>query len=183
LVDSRASAASAGDSIVTIAYEFGREALHKGDTVTVLDTVGNVLGKVEVVRTQIGKATDRTMIVKVRAPREYARRIAGIAVQAPDVSAPLEQYTERLVDDMIVCRCERVTLKEIKGMIQAGSRDVNEIKALTRAGMGACGGKTCQALITRAFRELGVPLSEVTPNVPRPLFVEVPFGVFAGVES
>jgi bacterioferritin-associated ferredoxin len=151
--------------------------------VTVLDTVGNVLGNVEVVRTLMNKATDRTMIVKVRAPREYARRIAGILAQEGDASAPMDAYTERLLDDMIVCRCERVTLKEIKDVIRAGSRDVNEIKALTRAGMGACGGKTCQALIMRAFKELGVPLDQVTPNVPRPLFVEVPFGVFAGVED
>jgi len=28
-----------------------------------------------------------------------------------------------------------------------------------------------------------VPLNEVTRNVPRPLFVEVPLGVFAGVKS
>jgi NADPH-dependent 2,4-dienoyl-CoA reductase/sulfur reductase-like enzyme/Fe-S-cluster-containing hydrogenase component 2/bacterioferritin-associated ferredoxin len=169
------------DPIVTIAYEFGRK--DKGDLVTVLDTVGNVLGNVEVVRTLMNKAADRTMIVKVRAPREYARRIAGILAQEGDASAPMDAYTERLLDDMIVCRCERVTLKEIKDVIRAGSRDVNEIKALTRAGMGACGGKTCQALIMRAFKELGVPLDRVTPNVPRPLFVEVPFGVFAGVED
>jgi hypothetical protein len=32
----------------------------------------------------------------------------------------------------------------------------------------------------RAFRELGVTAGEVTPNVSRPLFMEVPFGVFAG---
>jgi len=171
------------DPIVTIPYEFGREALRKGDVVTVLDMEGEVLGNVEVVRAQINKKTDRTMLVKVRAPREYARQIAGIQAQKPGASAPMEQYTERLTDDTIVCRCERVTLKEIKDVIRAGSRDVNEIKALTRAGMGACGGKTCQPLITRAFRELGIPLEKVTLNVSRPLFVEVPFGVFAGVED
>ena len=31
------------------------------------------------------------------------------------------------------------------------------------------------------YHELGVPLEEVTENVSRPLFVEVPFGVLAGV--
>jgi sarcosine oxidase subunit alpha len=188
LVDSRerslkAAGCSEDEAVVTIPFEFGREALKKGDVVTVLDTGGAVLGNVPVVRTQMGKATDRTMIVQVRAPRDYARKIAGILVQEPQVSAPMEQYTERLQDDMIVCRCERVTLREIKEVIQSGSRDVNEIKALTRAGMGACGGKTCQALIMRAFRELGIPLDEVTPHVQRPLFVEVPLGVFAGVSE
>jgi sarcosine oxidase subunit alpha len=60
---------------------------------------------------------------------------------------------------------------------------MNEIKALTRAGMGACGGKTCNGLIKRAFSELGVPLEEVTDNVHRPLFVEVPLGVLAGAQE
>ncbi|MCK5212941.1 MAG: hypothetical protein KAQ74_03375, partial [Dehalococcoidia bacterium] len=55
----------------------------------------------------------------------------------------------------------------------------NEIKTLTRAGMGACGAKTCQALILRLFRECGVPMDQITGNVPRPLFVEVPLGIFA----
>ncbi len=186
LVDSRerslrAAGCSEDEIVVTIPFEFGREALKKGDVVTVLDTGGAVLGNVPVVRTQMGKATDRTMIVQVRALRDYARKIAGILVQEPGSSAPMERYTERLLDDMIVCRCERVTLREIKEVIQSGSRDVNEIKALTRAGMGACGGKTCQALTMRAFRELAIPLDEVTPHVQRPLFVEVPLGVFAGV--
>jgi hypothetical protein len=49
--------------------------------------------------------------------------------------------------------------------------------------MGACGGKSCSALILRLFREEGVPDEEVTPNVPRPLFIEVPLGTFAGAEE
>ncbi len=57
---------------------------------------------------------------------------------------------------------------------------MNEIKAVTRAGMGACGGRTCTTLIKRLFREEGVSPFEVEENVKRPLFVEVPLGVFAG---
>lgn len=170
-------------ALVTIPYEFEKGSLKVGDHVTVLNTVGVALGSVEVVRTRIAKATDRTVLVKVRAPREIANQIAGIEIQNKEVSAPLEQYVERLTDDLIVCRCERVTLAEIKAIIQSGVHDMNEIKAITRAGMGACGGKTCGSLIKRAFRELGVPMSEVTENVARPMFVEVPFGVLAGVEK
>ena len=170
-------------ALVTIPYEFEKGSLKVGDHVTVLNTLGVALGSVEVVRTRIAKATDRTVLVKVRAPREIANQIAGIEIQNKEVSAPLEQYVERLTDDLIVCRCERVSLAEIKAIIQSGVHDMNEIKAITRAGMGACGGKTCSSLIKRAFRELGVPMSEVTENVARPMFVEVPLGVLAGVEK
>jgi sarcosine oxidase, subunit alpha len=170
-------------ALVTIPYEFEKGSIKVGDHVTVLNTVGVALGSVEVVRARIAKTTDRTVLVKVRAPREIADQIAGIEIQNKEVSAPLEQYVERLTDDLIVCRCERVTLAEIKAIIQSGVHDMNEIKAITRAGMGACGGKTCSSLIKRAFRELGVPMSEVTENVARPMFVEVPLGVLAGVEK
>lgn len=123
------------------------------------------------------------MLVKVRAPQAIAQKIAGIEVQNREISAPLEAWVERLTDDLIVCRCERVSLADIKAIIQGGVRDMNEIKAITRAGMGACGGKTCGSLIKRAFRELGVPMAEVTENVVRPLFVEVPLGVLAGLKE
>ncbi len=172
-----------GSVLVTIPYEFDKGSIQKGDVVTVTDTSGEVLGNVEVVRTRVGKVTDRTVLVKVSAPRDIATRIAGIQVQEKQITDPLDKYVARLTDDMIVCRCERVSLAEIKAVIQSGVCDMNEIKAITRAGMGACGGKTCASLIKRAFREEGIPMSEVTENVLRPLFVEVPLGVFAGIKD
>jgi sarcosine oxidase subunit alpha len=167
--------------IVTIPYEFPADTIHKGDVVTVLDTEGAVMGNVEVIKVQAPKFADRACLVRVRVPREYARRIAGIRVQEPAVTEPLERYVERMADDEVICRCERVTAGEIRALIRSGVRDMNHIKAVTRAGMGACGGKTCTNLIKRLFREEGVPLDRVTESTQRPVFVEVPLGAFAGV--
>jgi hypothetical protein len=72
-----------------------------------------------------------------------------------------------------------VRRSEIVGEIRAGVRDMNELKATLRCGMGACGGKTCRDLILRIYREEGVDLSEVTPYTDRPLVAEVPLGCFA----
>jgi len=167
-------------AIVTIPYEFLRESIQAGDMVTVLDAEGQELGQVEVVKVRAGKALDRTLAVRVRAPKEYAKRIAGIRVQGEEATQPLDRYVERLSDDTIICRCERVTAGEIRALIRQGYRDLNEIKAVSRAGMGACGAKTCRALIHRLFREEGISPSEVIDQTVRPLFVEVPLGVFAG---
>ncbi|MCX6550268.1 MAG: FAD-dependent oxidoreductase, partial [Acidobacteria bacterium] len=143
--------------IVTIPYEFTSKSIRKGDSVTVLDTEGAILGNVEVTRVREAKTADRCLMVRVKAPRDIARRIAGIRVQEPWVSEPADTHVPRLDDEMIVCRCERVTAGEIRGLIRSGLRDLNELKAITRAGMGACGGKTCPSLIRRLFREEGVP--------------------------
>ncbi len=164
---------------VTLAYEFLASHIAVGDRVTALDSVGNVLGDVEVVSVRVIKRNDRTVMVKVRAPKAVAKLVAGLRVQPPEVGSALSDEVVNLDDDMIVCRCEHVTAGDIRALIRKGYRDINEIKAVTRAGMGACGGKTCAALTLRLFREEGIPLDAVTPNIPRPLFVEVPLGVFA----
>jgi NADPH-dependent 2,4-dienoyl-CoA reductase/sulfur reductase-like enzyme/Fe-S-cluster-containing hydrogenase component 2/bacterioferritin-associated ferredoxin len=168
-------------AVVTIAYEFLRESIEVGDLVTVLDAEGQVLGNVEVVGVRAIRAFDRTIAVKVKAPREYAKEIAGIQIQEQWVTRPMDHYVERMTDDTIVCRCERVTAGEIRALIRQGYRDINEIKAVSRAGMGSCGAKTCTALIHRLFRDEGIPDAEVVEQTPRPLFMEVPLGIFAGV--
>ncbi len=170
-------------AIVTIAYEFLRESIEVGDTVTVLDAEGEVLGNVEVTGVRAIKAFDRTMAVKVRAPREYAKQIAGIRIQEEAVTRPMDHYVDRITDDTIVCRCERVSAGEIRELIRQGYRDINEIKAVSRAGMGSCGAKTCTSLIHRLFRDEGVPDAEVVDQIDRPLFIEIPLGVFAGVSD
>jgi len=166
--------------LVSIPYEFSRELLGKKDIVTVLDTEGNPLGDLEVVDLHTIPASDRTMIVVVEAPAKIASSIAGIRIQEKSFSQPLQQYIHHLTDDTIVCRCEHVTAGEIRSLIRQGYRDINEIKTVTRACMGACGAKICASLIHRLFREESIPVNEVTDPSKRPIFMEVPLKVFAG---
>jgi NADPH-dependent 2,4-dienoyl-CoA reductase/sulfur reductase-like enzyme/Fe-S-cluster-containing hydrogenase component 2/bacterioferritin-associated ferredoxin len=166
---------------VAIPFEFLKDRLKAGDSVVVDDTEGNPLGRVEVGAVKAIKANDRTVIVKVRAPRAYAKKISGIRIQPPETAEPLAQYVERTAEDTIICRCERVTAGEIRKLIREGMRDISEIKAVTRTSMGSCGAKTCTPLIHRLFREEGVPDAEVVDQPKRPLFIEVPLGVFAGL--
>ncbi len=83
-------------------------------------------------------------------------------------------------DDIMVCLCERVTAGEVRALVRKGVHDINMIKAVTRAGMGPCGSKNCDNLIRQIFRQEGVPVDQITPGTRRPLFVEVPLGIFAG---
>ena len=178
--ESSQTSTRAEQALVTIPFEFERARLNAGDKVTVVSSVGTVLGVAPVFDVRALPQNDRTLLVRVNAPREIAQCIAGVRLQASSASTPLPEGLDPLSDSDIVCLCERVTAGEIRAGIRSGIRDVNEIKAMTRAGMGACGGKTCNALVLRLFREEGVPPGEVTGHVPRPPFVEVPLGVFAG---
>ncbi|MFH2203456.1 MAG: FAD-dependent oxidoreductase [Elusimicrobiota bacterium] len=168
--------------VVTLAHEFPKDRIEKGDRVKVLDIDGKDLGEVEVLKVIAAKKLNRTLLVKLLAPKDIAARIAGLRVQGQEVSVPMEAYVNRLTDDTVICRCERVLAGDIRKLIKDGVRDMNEIKTITRAGMGACGAKTCASLIKFLFRQEGVPLDEVTLDVGRPMFIEVPMGVLAGAK-
>jgi len=60
-----------------------------------------------------------------------------------EISRPRVGLFELAQDDTIICRCEEVTLGEIREAINRGATDVNEVKSMTRAGMGRCQGRMC----------------------------------------
>jgi len=63
-----------------------------------------------------------------------------VNVQTP---APSGQAA-RLSDDTIVCRCESVSVGELRQVVQqAGARESNRAKAFSRVGMGRCQGRYC----------------------------------------
>jgi len=166
---------------VTVAFEQSRDKVAKGDEVLGTDGEGRLLGRFLVTGVSKPKFADQTRLVRLRATRGTAELIAGIQVQDPAEVAPAVELdvSGLLPDEVVVCRCEHVTAGEIRQAIRDGTRDVNEMKAELRVCMGACCGKNCPEHIVRLFRELGVDPGQTTPNTPRPLFVEVPLGVFA----
>ena len=166
--------------IVSIPYEFSRETLNLSDRVKILDTEGDELGEAEIFNLHAIKGNDRTIVVQIESTKEIAPRIAGIKVQKEEITHPMFQYVDHVADDTIICRCEHVTAGEIRNLIRNGYHDINEIKTVTRAAMGACGAKTCASLIRRLFAEEGVPTNQIIDPTKRPIFVEVPLGVFAG---
>jgi len=65
-------------------------------------------------------------------------------------------------DDIVVCRCEDVTLGEIQRLLDEGKTTLDEIKRLLRCTMGPCQGRTCRPLILREIaRHLGVSAADL----------------------
>ncbi len=167
---------------VTFPLELSDKKIEKGQKVVV---VGNKeeLGEFEIVRSRILPEFPRTQLITVRLPSTIAKKAVGIKLEKTSYNEPIDYYqTSFTDDDIIICRCERVSVGEIRKWIRYGVRDFNELKALTKAGMGACGGKTCTPLINRIFREEGVSDDQINQGTNRPLFIEVPMGIFAKVK-
>ncbi|MBT3204132.1 MAG: FAD-dependent oxidoreductase [Gammaproteobacteria bacterium] len=51
-------------------------------------------------------------------------------------------------DDTIVCRCEEITAGEIRSAVSIGHSDNNQVKFLTRCGMGLCQGRQCNEAVS-----------------------------------
>jgi len=83
-------------------------------------------------------------------------------------------------DDMIVCRCEEVTVGEIRKAIQEGAIDVVGVKRRVRAGMGLCQGRTCEKLVQQILAgELGKTAEYTGTSSARPPVRPISFGELA----
>lgn len=166
---------------VTLPYEVSNIKIEKGDNVECVDSDANPLGNFEVVRVTEPKFTNKTQLVRIKVPKEIAQKVVSFRIQDEDISKPLEdlRFPDKIDEEEMVCLCERVNADEIRSLVRKGIIDMNQIKAITRAGMGPCGYKTCENLMKQIFREEDIPLEEVELNLRRPLFVEVPLGKFS----
>ena len=80
-----------------------------------------------------------------RAARDTAK--AGRLATRLELAFPSRaEWYERTADDVLVCRCENVDAGTIRQAAEV-SADVNAVKRMTRAGMGLCQGRTCQASV------------------------------------
>ena len=86
----------------------------------------------------------------------------------------------RIDDEMLVCRCEEVTVGEIREAIAQGAFDVVGVKRRTRAGMGLCQGKTCEKMVQQILcQELGVGPDQVGGTSVRPPVRPISYGALA----
>lgn len=84
--------------------------------------------------------TDASGLRTVRARVAAHRRFAAAMAHAHPVP---ERWTGWLTDETLLCRCEEVSVGEVRRAVEDGARGVRQVKQLTRAGMGWCQGRMC----------------------------------------
>jgi NAD(P)H-nitrite reductase large subunit len=81
----------------------------------------------------------------------------------------------------IICRCEDMTLEELRRLLERGYTSLDELKRVSRCGMGPCQGKTCRELVVAEIaRHLGTSGAEVRLPTFRPPTRPTRIGVIAG---
>ncbi len=97
------------------------------------------------------------------------------------ISVPRAGLYELAKDDTVICRCEEVTLKEIRAAMTDGLTQAKDIKRMTRMGMGSCQGRMCGPTLIEIIRhhQPNASFQELGSLLPRPTIKPIALGVLA----
>jgi NADPH-dependent 2,4-dienoyl-CoA reductase/sulfur reductase-like enzyme len=110
---------------------------------------------------QVGRLTEPAAEAALARLQPALTRERRFAAMLGELFMPGPGLYQLASDETIICRCEEVRLAEIRAAVQSGARTVNEVKGLTRSGMGNCQGRICGELVARAIAdEAGLPGSD-----------------------
>ena len=85
-------------------------------------------------------------------------------------------------DDTIACRCEEVTVGQIRRAVRLGAPGPNQLKAFTRCGMGPCQGRVCGPIVGAVIAEArGLPIRDIGTYRPRAPYKPITVGALAGM--
>jgi len=146
------------DALVSIPYEFAPLPL-VGDTIIALNREGKEVCSGTVHNILNPKIADKTPLIVLSVPKEWAMHVRFFKQYREEWSCECEQKpaSKSKGRPKMVCRCEEITEEDIKRLIKMGHTTLNEIKIASRAGMGACQGRTCRQLIMNIItKETGI---------------------------
>lgn len=112
-------------------------SVHGGDASLLKGTLAGI----EVAR-RLGVLSDAEAAYRSAPARRKLRALRAARAFLRHVFAP-NPAIFRVPDDTLICRCECVTAGDIRKAVAEGFRDVNEVKRVTRCGMGQCQGRMC----------------------------------------
>lgn len=82
----------------------------------------------------------QNLILRQKEQRGYAKFLNRLCEVAPSAY-------EAIPDDTLICRCEEISMGEIKNRVRQGFQTAGSLKKATRCGMGRCQGRICQPVI------------------------------------
>lgn len=134
-------------------------------------------------RAALALLEDAGIAIDQRRPAKLEQQLAGIQRfrQGLETAFPFpEQWAAQAPDTLMVCRCEEVSVGDIRTVVDEGHWEINRVKAHCRVGMGRCQGRMCGLAAAeivaersgRAIEQVG-RLRGQAPIKPLPFGVEV----------
>ncbi len=120
----------------------------------------------------LGRPVPAARILAVKRELVKQRRFAAVL---DDLFPSSPGLADLLTEDTVICRCEEITVGEVRSIIAEGATTMTAVRRLTRAGMGRCQGRMCASSITRLVaEERGCPVEAVRQATGRAPIVPVP---------
>ncbi|MEA4841937.1 (2Fe-2S)-binding protein [Anaerotignum propionicum] len=173
---------SYSDSVgkVSFPYEYNH-SFKVNDIVKAADRGGRHVCDGKILKIANTQKADKTTVITLEVPVACVDEVRSIYRDRQQQLSKKEGLSEKLGDDVMVCRCEEITAGEIREAIRQGATDITGVKLRTRAGMGLCQGRTCEALVNQIIRqELGNSPEEIGFSTPRTPQRPVTFGTLGG---
>ena len=165
-----------------IPYEFA-PVPKQGETVVALDRAGNPVCDAVVVKVLNTAAMDNTVIVSLEFDKEFIYDVRHFRFKQ-DSPTPQEQIEPPAEDISIICRCSDIDVKAVREYIAQGFCSIDEIKRISRLGMGPCQGRNCIPLVLGEIsRATGQSIQELKPGTYRPLTKSMDLGAVAAYEG
>lgn len=123
------------------------------------------------------QANEKASALKAQLKKERSLR------QLLDTLYPPRKALLNPTDDTIVCRCEELSAKDIRAVLSLGTPGPNQVKSLTRAGMGPCQGRQCAYTVAGLIaNEQGKSMQEVGLYRVRPPLKPLTLGMLASLD-
>ena len=150
----------------------GAEAAALSGSLAALDAAA-FLDKIEPAERDSRAAPIRAALSRELAIRPFLDRLYR---PAPSILVP--------EDDIIACRCEEVTVGQIRRAARLGAQGPNQAKAFTRCGMGPCQGRICGSIVSAVMADtLGRSIDDIGAYRPRAPYKPITLGALAGLEA
>ncbi len=157
-----------------------------GQKVCAVNRRGEYVCEGEVVKVMNPESFDRTPVLTIAVPLEHVDEVRSIQRKEKQLAEMIEkaEWSDDADDEILVCRCEEITLGKIKAAIRDGARTVTGVKLRTRVGMGLCQGRTCEKMVQALLKQYveNTP-EEIGTSTSRPPVRPVTFGSLAGMKG
>lgn len=116
--------------------------------------------------------------------RPIRRRLRRFGAMLNTLFRPLPGLDSITTDDTIICRCEDITVGQVREIAQQGAGELDALKTWTRVGQGPCQGRTCGPLLAGwVARETGCSIPDVGHFRIRPPLKPLTLGDLARKEA
>lgn len=133
---------------------------------------------------RLGHLSDEELQRALAAVSKQRRRYRRFGAMLNTLFAPRPGLDKVTAPETIICRCEEVSVAEVRDAVRQGARELDGLKTLTRVGQGACQGRTCGPLLSRLIaQETGQPAMDAGRFHVRPPLKPIPLGTLKAEEA